>query len=110
MCHEAWHGRCFPGRFGGDLDIVTLGTVVVDNDFFFLPVALTRSEDNGSCILEHGDEVGDYDGLCVQVFRSGKELGTLPSPSRFLLVVVVTMTGPQGEVSALQSMRNIQRG
>ena len=110
MTHESRHGRCLPGRLGGDLDIVTLGTVVVDNDFLFLPVALTRREDDGSRILEHGDEVGDYDGLCVQVFRSGKELRSLPSPPCFLLVVVVTMTGPQGEVSALQSMRNIQRG
>ena len=40
--------------------------VVVDDDFLLLPVAFTRSEDDGSCILEHGDEIGHHDGLSVR--------------------------------------------
>ena len=108
MEHKTGNGGRLPLRLRGDLDVVANGTVVVDDDFLLLPVALTGSEDVGSGILEHGNEVGHYDGLGEEVLAGGKELGTLPAPGALLLVVEVAVAGPHGEMAALQTVGNLE--
>ena len=68
--------------------------VIVYNHLIPLPVALTRREHHGSCILEHWHEKGNHDGLGEQVFTSGVEGRALPSPSAFVEVEVAAMRGP----------------
>ena len=109
MIGETSHGGIFPSTMGGRFDIVAFAAVVVHDDLLFLPGTLTGSEDDGSRILQHRDEVGDYDGLCEEVFRRAEEFRTLPFPYPVLHVVIATVTCPQGEVSALQSLRDIMR-
>ena len=68
--------------------------VVVDDDFLLLPVAFTRSEDDGSCILEHGDEIGHHDGLRKEVFVGAEQVGALPFPSA-LRIPISSVRSPQ---------------
>ena len=88
-----------------NLNIVVLWTVIVNDNLLSLPVALTRRENDGPSTFEHRNEVGNDDGLCKQIFGSGKEFRTLPSPLGGLLVVVTAMTGPEREMAVLQSVR-----
>ena len=78
----------------GHLYIIALGTVVVNDDLFLLPVALTRCKDDGTRLLQHGNQVGNDDGLCVLVFSGTKQLRTLPAPVASALVVEASVTGP----------------
>ena len=66
---KALIGRLLPLAMVGDFDVVALRTVVVYDNLFRLPVTLTWCEDDSACILQHGNEVGDDDGLCKKVFR-----------------------------------------
>ena len=109
MIGETSQGGILPFPMGGRLDIVALTAVVVHDDLLFLPGTLTGSEDDGSRILQHRDEVGDYDGLCEEVFRRTEEFRTLPFPCPALHVVIAAVTCPQGEVSALQTLRDVMR-
>ena len=68
--------------------------VVVDDDFLLLPVAFTRSEDDGSCNLDHGDEIGHHDGLRKEVFVSAEQVGALPFPSA-LRIPISSVRSPQ---------------
>ena len=56
--------RCHPVFAHLNFKVVALRTIIIYDDFFFLPVALTRREDDSSSILQHRNEVGHHDGLC----------------------------------------------
>ena len=86
--------RCAPLIAFGGFYVVALGTIVVDNDFLLLPVTLTRRKDNGASLLQHRDEVGHHNGLCVQVLCRSEEFGTLPAPIALCHVVEPAVTGP----------------
>ena len=83
-----------PFALSGDLEVVTLRTVVVDNDFLRLPVAFAWSKDDSTSFLQHGNEVGDNDSLRKEILCGAKEFGTLPAPASFLLIVEASVTGP----------------
>ena len=55
--------------------------IVVDDDVVGLRVTLSGAEDHGTGILEHGGEVGHYDGLRQQVLTGTVERGALPLPA-----------------------------
>ena len=88
-------GCLLPLAVIGDFDVVALRAVIVYDNLFRLPVTFTRGENNGARILQHGNEVGDDDGLCKKVFIRTKQVGTLPAPQPFLLVVEASMAGPE---------------
>ena len=65
-----------------------------------LGITFSWSEDDGSRILKHGDEVGHNDALCEEILCGGEEARTLPTPL-FLIVPVFAMTLSNGEVLVL---------
>ena len=77
--------------------------VIVDNDLMSLPVAFTGRIDNGSCPFEHGYEVGHDNGLSKQVFVSGKQGRALPLPPALVYIVVIAVTGPDGQMAVIKS-------
>ena len=100
--------RVDPVVFHSLLDVVVRsGFVVVDNQFVSLPVAFARSEDDGTRILEHRDEIRYDDGLCKKVFRRAEEERSLPLPKPFLLVEVAAVAGPDAEVAVVKSVGNL---
>ena len=68
--------------------------VIVDDNLFWLPVALTWSEDVGACILKHRYKEWHHYGLSEEVFRGTKEVWTLPFPESLFLVVVSSVARP----------------
>ena len=68
--------------------------VVVDDDLVGLPVAFAWSEHHGACILEHRYEIRHHNGLREEVLGGAEEVGALPFPTAFLLVVVASVTRP----------------
>ena len=68
--------------------------VVVYDDLIALPVAFAWCENIRSGVLEHGDEVGDYDGLGEEIFRRSEEGWSLPAPFSLVVVEIAPMTGP----------------
>ena len=79
-----------------------LAVVVVHYHFVLLPVAFAWREHNGSRVFEHGDEVGDDDGLGEKVFSRAEELGSLPAPPVTVHVIVSAVACPQRYVPVLQ--------
>ena len=77
--------------------------VVVDDDLMSLPVAFAWRVDNGTCVLEHGNEIRHDDGLGEQVFVSAEQGRALPPPLLFVLVVVAAVAGPKCQVAVFQS-------
>ena len=77
--------------------------VIVDNDLMALPVAFTGRIDNGSSPFEHGYEVGHDNGLGKQVFVGGKQGWALPLPPALVYIVVIAVTGPDGQMAVIKS-------
>ena len=94
MVGKAWLRSVCPLITIRYLYIIALGSVVVNNHFLLLPVALTGCEDYGASLLQHGDEVGNNDGLRILVFRGAKKFGALPAPVPSGLVIEASMAGP----------------
>ena len=81
--------------------------IVIDYDFLLLPVSLSWSEDDGSGILQHWDEVGHYEGLREHIFCRTEKPWTLPYPFLLVEVEVLAVTVTNAEVSALQAFLNV---
>ena len=69
-----------------------------------MAVALAGTKDDGSSILEHGGEVGHYDGLGEQVLACAVERRALPFPALLVVLIVAAMTGGKSQVAALQAL------
>ena len=80
--------------------------IVVDDHLVTLPVALTRGEHDGAGFLEHGDEIGGDDGLREEVLGGAEEFGALPFPLPLADVIIAPVTGPDAEVTVLQTVGN----
>ena len=80
--------------------------IIVYDDFLFLPVAFSWCKYNCTSILKHRDEVGDNDGLCVEVFCGAEESWTLPNPLLFVVAEVFAVALPKAQVSALHAFLN----
>ena len=111
MQRETWNARILPNLSEARLVIAdeVVVVVVVDNHLMALPVALAGCEDDSSGAFEHGDEVGDDDGLCEQVLVGGEECGPLPAPASCRSVIVSSVTGPYGEMPSRQSLCDFVR-
>ena len=77
--------------------------IVVDDDFLLLPVAFPRGEDDGSGVLEHGDEIRHDEGLRELVLGGAEEPGPLPDPFLLVGVVVFAVAVADAEVASLQA-------
>ena len=84
--------------------IVAFFLVVVNDHFVSLPIALTGSKHNGSCILKHGHEVRHDDCLCKQILGCAKQVGTLPTPSLLARIKIRAMTGPKGNMPVVETV------
>ena len=80
--------------------------VIIDDDLMLLPVAFSWGKDISPRILQHRDEVGGNDGLRKQVFTGAEEGRTLPLPLVFCDTVIDAVTGPNGEMTVIESTRN----
>ena len=81
-------------------------TVIVYNDFSLLCVPFAGSEYIGSCILQHGQKVGQDERLGELVFCGTEQPGALPSPFVFVINVIFPVALPKGDVSSFQSSGN----
>ena len=86
---------------------VLLWGIVVHQHFMLLPVAFTGGEYHGSCIFKHGNEVGDYYGLCKKVFNGAEKMGALPLPFLFSHVIEFSVARPNAQMTALKSVLNL---
>ena len=82
--------------------------VVVDDDFLLLPVAFAGGEDQGTCVLQHGDQVWHDECLGEEVLCSAEEPWALPYPFLLGLVVVLAVALCDAEVSALQAFLDVE--
>ena len=103
MPSKARQSGRLPFVMGIHLDIVLSFAVVIHHHLCFLPVTFTGREDNGTGVFQHGNEVGNHDSLREEVFCRTEKLGALETPTIPVLVVITAVTGPQGQVSVLQT-------
>ena len=75
--------------------------VIVDDDFLLLPVAFSRSEDNGSGILEHRYKIRYDKSLGEHVLGGTEEARTLPHPFLLGMIVVFAVALANAEMPAL---------
>ena len=109
---EALARRVHPRGFARCLLIIGSigGAVVVYDDLFGLPVALTWGEDIGSGVLKHGNEVGHDDGLGEQVLGGAEQIRPLPFPHSLVVVVVAAMRRPHHKMPVEESVRRVAWG
>ena len=77
--------------------------VVVDNHLMALPVALTWGKHHGTGIFEHRYQIGDDNCLCEQILVRAEKRRTLPFPVLFVDRIITSMTGPQREMTPVES-------
>ena len=83
------------------------GRVVVGDDLIGLDIALARSHDIGSGILQHGYQEGQDIALRVHVLNRGEERRPLPGPSSPAFVVVAAVALPHGDMALAKAFRVI---
>ena len=68
--------------------------IIINYDFLFLPISFTRSENNGTGILKHRNQIRDNDGLREQILGSTKEIWSLPFPAFLIIIIISAMRCP----------------
>ena len=102
MQGKAFHVSIFPFVLGICLHVVgRLRVVVIHNQLMLLPVAFTGSEHVGACFLQHRNEIRNHDGLREQVLGGTEQGRALPFPGVLGDIIIITMTGPEGNMSVL---------
>ena len=102
---------CFPAfhvQIKGTLSSMSAqATVIVYDDFLLLRVPFAGSEYIGSCILQHGQEVGQDEGLGELVFCSAEQPRALPSPFVLVIDIIFPVALPKGDVASFQSAGDV---
>ena len=86
-----------------DRIIALLKDVSVEH-FVLLPARLAGREDYGAGALEHRDEEGIDDGRGEEILAGGVEQRTLINPLPFVVLVVISVRGPQRQMTAVESL------
>ena len=94
--------RAISGILGLGID-GGFATVVIDNDFIGIGIALARQHHVGPGIFEHRNQERQHVALCVQIFYGLKNAGSLPLPPVELGLVIPSVALPHGYMATLQT-------
>ena len=74
--------------------------VIVNDDLDMAGVPFPRQHYICPCILEHRNEVREYESCGQHILHAGEQYRSLPYPSARILVVVSSVARPECDVSA----------
>ena len=85
-----------------------ISAVVIDDYLNRIEVALARAHHVSSRILKHRHQERKHVALGIQVLHRLKNPGTLPLPTVFLRLEVITMALPDGDILTGQTLGRLE--